>query len=238
MVDPYTYPGAVPATVLEIRRYPVKSMGGEALGRVDVDDRGLVGDRAYAVVDGDGRFAAGKDSRRFRRRDEVFRYAAATAGGTVRVTRGDAQWTAGDAALDEELSTRFGDVVRVLPEQGVSHFDARSVSIVGTATLEWCARELGVDADRRRLRTNLVVETAEPFEEETWVGRKAHIGGVRLAVVERVERCRTVDLAQDGVATTTPWLRALGASRELCVAVYADVVGPGSVAVGDAVSVR
>ena len=32
-------------------------------------------------------------------------------------------------------------------------------------------------------------------------------------VVERVERCRTVDLAQDGVATTTPWLKALGASE-------------------------
>jgi uncharacterized protein YcbX len=229
----------VPATVLEIRRYPVKSMAGEALDRVDLDARGLVGDRAYAVVDADGRFAAGKDSRRFRRRDEVFRYGATTAAdGVVRVTRGDAHWTAGDAALDQDLSTRFGDLVRVLPEQGVSHFDARSVSIVGTATLEWCARELGVDADRRRLRTNLIVETAEPFEEETWVGRKAHIGGIRLAVVERVERCRTIDLAQDGVTTTTPWLKALGGSRELCVAVYADVVGPGTVAVGDAVDVR
>ena len=55
-------------------------------------------------------------------------------------------------------------------------------------------------------------------------------------MVERVERCRTIDLAQDGVASTTPWLKALGRSRELCVAVYADVVGPGTVALGDLVT--
>ena len=119
------------------------------------------------MVDGDGRFAAGKDCRTFRRRDEVFAYAAATTpDGTVQVSRAADRWVAGDQALDDELTARFGDPVRVLPEQGVSHFDASPVSIVGTATLDWCARELGVDADRRRLRTNLIVETAEPFEEE------------------------------------------------------------------------
>jgi MOSC domain-containing protein len=188
------------------------------------------------VVDGDGRLAAGKDSRRFRRRDEVFRYAATTAtDGTVQVSRGDARWPAGDPALDVELTTRFGDPVRVLPEDGVSHFDAGSVSIIGTATLDWCARELGVDADHRRLRANLLVESAEPFEEESWVGHLVDVGEVRLRVVERVERCRTIDLAQDGVNTTTPWLKALGRGRDLCIAVYADVLGPGHLAVGDLV---
>jgi uncharacterized protein YcbX len=211
-------------------------MAGEALQQAAIDARGLVGDRHYAVVDGEGRFAAGKDSRRFRRRDQVFEYAAATApDGTVLVGRGEDRWAAGDATLDDELTARFGDPVRVLPEQGVSHFDARPISIVGTATLDWCARELGVDADRRRLRTNLVLETLEPFEEETWVDRKVQLGDVQLAVVERVERCRTIDLAQDGVTSTTPWLKALGRTRELCVAVYADVVAPGMVTVGDVV---
>ena len=68
----------MPITVAAIRRYPVKSMGGESLDLVELDARGLVGDRRYAVVDGDGKLSSGKDSRRFRRRDEVFSYAAGT----------------------------------------------------------------------------------------------------------------------------------------------------------------
>ena len=40
--------------VSRLRRHPVKAMAGEVLDSVAVDDRGLVGDRWYAVVDDDG----------------------------------------------------------------------------------------------------------------------------------------------------------------------------------------
>jgi uncharacterized protein YcbX len=225
--------------VTALRRYPVKAMGGESLLRATLDARGLTGDRWYAVVDGDGRFATAKDSRRFRRRDEVFAYAATTgADGTVEVSRGGRTWRVGDADLDAELSARFGDPVRVLPEQETPHYDAAAVSLVGTATLAWCARELGVDADPRRLRVNLLLETDEPFVEETWPGRTLDVGSVRLRVEERIERCRTIDLAQDGVATTERWLKALGGSRDLCVGIYARVDQPGDISVGDHVQAR
>ena len=224
--------------VVALRRYPVKSLGGESLGSVTVDERGLAGDRWYAVVDGDGRFGCGKDSRRFRRRDAVFSYAAHTTASSVVVTGPGGSWPVGDSALDANLSAACDDDVAVLPEGDVPHFDAEAVSLIGTATLDWCRTELGVDADVRRLRTNVVVETTEPFVEETWIGSGLTIGSVGLSVSERVERCRTINLAQDGVATTTPWLKALGASRELCVAVYASVVTPGVLSVGDAVGVH
>src|SRR5918997_5737100 len=38
-------------TVTALYRYPVKSMLGESLDRCRVDERGVVGDRAYALVD-------------------------------------------------------------------------------------------------------------------------------------------------------------------------------------------
>ena len=38
-------------TVVDIRRYPVKSMGGESLSEAALDERGLVGDRWFAVCD-------------------------------------------------------------------------------------------------------------------------------------------------------------------------------------------
>ena len=221
--------------VTSIRRYPVKAMGGEPLQAVDVDARGLVGDRWFAVVDEDGRLAAGKTSRRFRRHDEVFAYAAATAGEDVVVTRAGERWTVGDPALDEELGTAFGAPVRVLPEGGVQHQDAGQVSLVGTATLAWCADRWGIDPDPRRLRVNLLVATDEPFVEESWTGSALTVGGAHLRVVQRIDRCRTIDVAQDGAEARGPWLRHLAAERDLFLAVYADVATPGRIEVGDEV---
>jgi hypothetical protein len=39
-------------SVVALWRYPVKSMMGEELNACDVTDRGLLGDRRFAVVDG------------------------------------------------------------------------------------------------------------------------------------------------------------------------------------------
>lgn len=223
--------------VVSLRRYPVKSMGGEALESTLIDERGLHGDRWYAVEDGEGHFASGKDTRRFRRRDTVFDYAARTVGDEVEVSGLGGVWLAGDPALDAALSSRMSAAVRVLPEGDVPHHDAAAVSLVGTATLEWCARQWGIDADPRRLRVNVVIETSEPFVEETWVGRGIGVGTVGLEVTQRVERCRMIDIDQDGVLAQGGWLKPLGAEREVCVAVYASVAQTGTVAVGDSVRV-
>jgi uncharacterized protein YcbX len=212
-------------------------MGGEALESVILDQRGVVGDRWFAVEDDEGHFASGKSSHRFRRRDAVFDFAASTHRDAVRVQSDGHQWTVGDAELDRALSEAMGATVRVLPEDRVPHQDAGPVSLVGTASLQWCREHLDVDADFRRIRPNVVVETTEPFVEETWVGAQVSLGDVTLTVVERIERCRMVDLAQDGVAVTAPLLRRLSAQREMCLGVYADVVTPGRTGIGDEVRV-
>jgi uncharacterized protein len=49
-------------------RYPVKSMMGEELNATDVTERGLLGDRAYALVDSsDGKVATAKNPRKWPR---------------------------------------------------------------------------------------------------------------------------------------------------------------------------
>lgn len=221
--------------VTSIRRYPVKSMGGEELASVALDARGLVGDRAWAVRDEDSRLASGKSTKRMVRRDAVFGYTARSTPDAVVVSDGAHSWVAGEPGLDDALAEAMGAGVRLAPESDVRHFDDGAVSLIGTATLEWCARELDVDADPRRLRVNLVVETTEPFVEETWFGGRLSIGSAVLAPVQRIERCRTIDLAQDGVDAETQWLKALGSARDARVAVYCDVAVPGSLAVGDEV---
>ena len=48
--------------VASLWRYPVKSMMGEELQNAQVTDHGLIGDRAYALIDGvDGKVATAKN---------------------------------------------------------------------------------------------------------------------------------------------------------------------------------
>ncbi len=221
-------------TVVEIRRYPVKAMGGEPLESVDLDARGLAMDRWFAVVDEDGKLATGKSSGRFRRFDEVFEYAAQVVDDEVVVSACARSWPVG-AELDQVLSVHLGADVTVRPEAEVPHQDDGQVSLVGTASLDWCREHLGVDADRRRIRPNLVVETTEPFVEETWGGATIRVGGAELRILERIERCRMIDIAQEGLGPEGGWLKGLGRTRDLSLGMYAEVVQPGRVTVGDPV---
>ena len=219
--------------VVGLRRYPVKGMCGEDLETVAVNKRGLLWDRWYAVIDEQRRLASGKDSRRFRRRDAVFTYAATAAGDHVVVIRDGISWTAGDAELDRHLSDVMGDPVRVSPETRVPHQDDGAVSLVGTASLQWCAERWGDEPEPRRLRVNITVRTDEPFVEETWVGRVLTIGSARLHVITPTPRCRMIDIEQDGVRPATRWMRPLALARDLELGVYADVATPGEISVGD-----
>lgn len=221
---------------MEIRRYPVKAMGGESLDSVTLDARGLPMDRWFAVVDGQGRFATGKNSRRFRRYDEIFEYAAAVVDGEVAVSRRSGSWRVGEE-LDRVLTAHLGAEVTVRPEGDVSHQDDGQVSLVGTASLDWCREHLGVDADRRRVRPNLLVQTTEPFVEETWAGDTIRVGGAELRILERIERCRMIDIAQEGLSPEGGWLKGLGRERDLSLGMYAEVVQPGRIALDDPVVV-
>jgi uncharacterized protein YcbX len=59
-------PSGTQGSVASLWRYPVKSMLGEECGATDVTERGLLGDRAYALVDSaDGKAATAKNPRKW-----------------------------------------------------------------------------------------------------------------------------------------------------------------------------
>lgn len=61
-----TWPNATQGSVASLWRYPVKSMLGEELTATEVIERGLLGDRAYALVDSaDGKAATAKNPRKW-----------------------------------------------------------------------------------------------------------------------------------------------------------------------------
>ena len=62
---PATAQGAL-GSLVSLWRYPVKSMMGEELNAAEVTERGLVGDRAYALVDrSTGKVASAKNPRKW-----------------------------------------------------------------------------------------------------------------------------------------------------------------------------
>ncbi|WP_297734344.1 MOSC N-terminal beta barrel domain-containing protein [Nocardioides sp.] len=98
-----------------------------------------------------------------------------------------------------------------------------------------------VEVDRRGLvgdRVNAVVATTEPFIEESWVEKALSRGPVALGVVSRAARCRMVDIAQDGFVPADRLLKRLGEERDLALGVYADVIRPGAIRVGDLVTLH
>lgn len=225
--------------VVSLRRYPVKSMGGEQLAVAHFTSRGISGDRIFAVRDADDRLAAGRDAEHLVRRDGVFAFDAHTEG--RRVVVADVSGRIGDAGtppVNAALIAALSADVRIAHETDIPHIDNGAVSLIGTATLEWCARELGGEPDPQRLRVNIVVETAEPFEEEEWIGSILTIGGVQLKAMGPIERSHTIDLARAGAGKPAPWLEALQQRRDGRLAVYCDVVARGAVAARDELTVE
>src|SRR5690349_2061048 len=115
--------------VAAIRRYPVKSMMGEEIDATLVTDRGVLGDRAYALVDAEtGKVASAKNPRRW---PNLFEFRAAYAE-TIRDARslpparvtlpgGDVLET-GQADVATRLSTAVGRAVRLeqTPAEGAT----------------------------------------------------------------------------------------------------------------------
>jgi MOSC domain-containing protein len=121
--------GDVVGRVIGLHRYPVKSMGGETLRSAEVTVRGVLGDRAYALVDEEtGRVVSGKRPRQWA---AVLEHEAAFATPpeadrplpAVRVTLpGGATLSSDDDAFDDGMSAAFGRRVRLasVPAPGAS----------------------------------------------------------------------------------------------------------------------
>ncbi|MEU3738605.1 MOSC N-terminal beta barrel domain-containing protein [Streptomyces sp. NPDC032198] len=218
--------------------FPVKSMLGEERERLVVDERGVAGDRLWALRHEDGKLGSGKNTRRFRRTPGMMEYDAVYEGdGPVVTTPDGERLRPGDLRIAE----LFGAGMELVREGEMSHQDAGAVSLVGTASLRALGELLG-DADPvdvRRLRKNIVVGTGEPWIEEDWVGREITFdGGLCLRVVRRVERCVMTTQAQRDLPADHRILKTLTATRGMCIGVYADVVTPGTLALGAEVTVR
>jgi uncharacterized protein YcbX len=230
--------------VVEIRRYPVKSMLGELVPTAQIDQRGLLGDRLWAVRDPDGKFGSGKNTRRFRRMPGLFELRARGAEGAPIVELPDGRhFTADDPDGHQAVSEVLARTVTLAPEGNVAHHDEGPVSLITTAALrhltELTGQEPGgMDVDPLRFRANLLFDLpGSGFPEENWLGRCLRVGPeVVLRPVRQLTRCVMIDMAQDRAGQRNDLLKALADHHDLTFGLFATVERPGQVAVGDVCS--
>lgn len=233
----HPYVETEPGTVARLHRYPVKSLVGERLEIADVVERGLRGDRLWAVRDEDGKLGSGKSSKRFRRMEGLLDLAAAYQGDVPVLIFPDGRSLRGDdLAVHEALSAHLGRPVTLVREAEVSHFDDGPVHLVTTSSLRAVERGLGEPVDPRRFRPNIVVDTDDlsGFVEEAWVGSRLQVGEVVLEVLAPMPRCVMVNAPQVGLGPTRV-LDVVGDLNDANLGVIADVREPGRVRVGDPV---
>ncbi|MGW4893782.1 MOSC domain-containing protein [Kitasatospora sp. NPDC004240] len=222
----------------QLWRYPVKSTGGERLDSVEVDGRGLAGDRLYAVRDGAGKFGSGKNTRRFRRMDGLLRLSSRLG---RHLDSPELLDPLGRTVADPTAFLRAylqREDVELAREDAVSHFDQLPVSVLTTATLDW-VREAAPSAvvDVRRFRPNILLRTppgTAPFVEDTWFGREGRGGcGTRLAFVRSSERCVMTTAPQPGLPHASEILKVIVHAHDGRLDALAEVAAPGRLSVGD-----
>jgi uncharacterized protein len=220
--------------VAALWRYPVKSMLGEECGAVELETRGVAGDRLYAVRDPEGKLGSGKNSRRFRDIEGLFAFRARGEGSVEIIFPDGPRMRADDPAIHEALSAALGMAVRLARESDVPHFDSEPIHLLTTASLEWLRSRLPESRiDERRFRPNIVVEGSG---ELAWIGRTLRIGQAVLRVTSSTERCRMTTLEQGDLPADPKVLRAIAQEAAQQFGVYAEVMTPGRIAVGDALA--
>jgi uncharacterized protein YcbX len=121
-------------------------------------------------------------------------------------------------------------------------FDDAPVSVISLATIAGISRATGADLDRRRFRANIVLEThnSEPFLEDEWVGGTLVFGEREpmpaVSVTMRDVRCMMINLDPDTAKQDGRVLKTVVGLNANNAGVYGTVVRPGTIHVGQTVS--
>jgi MOSC domain-containing protein len=119
-------------------------------------------------------------------------------------------------------------------EDGAWATDSRPATLISRASLGL------LDGDGRRFRMLLELDGLDSLEEEQWRNRRVRAGDATLLVGDPTPRCAVPSASPDTGLRDRDVLRELIATRgavdgEPCLGVYAEVLEPGVVRVGDSV---
>jgi uncharacterized protein len=213
--------------LVDLHRWPVKSLGGERLRAARLDRRGLGGDRTHALLDR----RHGHQGRRLTARQAPRLLAWTAAYPTTPDDQLDPAdpppptlwapdhtgWAWDDPALAAALAADLGLAVR--PHRDLAGQQDLPASVLVTTEASRRAVEvaLGRPVALGRFRPNLHLALDAPaFAEERWQGGRLRVGEVSLALLHPCGRCVIPTWDPDGLGRWPGLLRWLVRERGGC----------------------
>ncbi|HSS96053.1 MAG TPA: MOSC N-terminal beta barrel domain-containing protein [Terriglobales bacterium] len=160
--------------VLELWRYPVKSMAGERLQCATLGPLGVEGDRVVHVEDSRGRFITSRTHPRL-----LGHHAKLGVSGEPEID--DKPWT--EPEVLRRIIEIGGPDARLVRDDSAQRFDILPLLVATDGSIAAFGR------DGRRLRPNIVVGGVEGLEERSWEGKCLRIGDVLIGIEDLRARC-------------------------------------------------
>jgi uncharacterized protein YcbX len=157
----------------------------------------------------------------------------------ARVVHGD--WS-------EAISEHVGKELRLVEagEQGaVDRGPSGAITVISRASVDRLAQQAEHSSvDPRRFRMLIEIDGVDAHEEDQWVGRTLHVGEAVLRGRGHVGRCVITNRDPDTGDITLQTLKVIGSYRRglhttepIPFGIYGEIVQPGRIDVGDAVTV-
>lgn len=245
------------ATVAALYRHPVKSLGEEALERVTLTPgAALPWDRTWAVAHGAsewdpetagwaarGNFVAQAHVPELARITTRWDAAARRLTLAHPLCRGvalDPDTAEGAEALTGWLAPLAGPMrpgpyrLARRAEGAMTDMPDPYVSLLSASSLRALGQAAGAALAHVRFRGNVWLDGLAPWEEFDMIGREITLGGARLRVADRIERCNATAASPETGTRDVPVPAILDRQwghRDF--GVYAEVIAGGEVALGD-----
>lgn len=207
--------------VSELWRYPVKSLAGERLNAIEVDERGVPGDRLVWVC--------GPEGVRTARRQHRLLGLHGTIGPDGEPLIDGHPWQSPRAL--SLVRQAAGDDAWLERADEVDRFDILPLLVVTDGAVAAFGRDV------RRLRPNIFVGGVEGLQEFDWPGAVLEIGGVRIRLDSRRGRCPMTTVDPDTLDVDPQVLRDIGQRFGGRLALNAEVLAGGRIATGDTADV-
>jgi uncharacterized protein YcbX len=161
--------------IVELWRYPVKSLAGEPLQAVELTPDGMIGDRVVHVRNAHGRVVTARTKPRL-----------LGLHGTWDAVHGEPlidgrPWQSPEAAA--AVRRAAGQGARLVRHDGIERFDVLPLLVATDGAIA----QLGVD--HRRLRPNMVIAGVDGLAERQWPERRLRLGEVIIQVAQVRGRC-------------------------------------------------